>query len=173
MEAAQHNPGRVKRSLRHLLSTRTEAARVFPPATLEAIAEAITAGEQTHRGEVRLVVEKSLPLSAVWDGVSNRQRALALFADYGIWDTEDNCGVLLYVNLADHKVDIVADRGINRRIDPATWQAICNTMTGGFAQGRFHDATLEAIAQVNALLRQHFPSNGARPNELPDKPLML
>ena len=173
MDQAQHNPGRVKRSLRHLLSTRTEAARVFPPATLEAIAEAITAGEQTHRGEVRLVVEKSLPLSAVWEGVSNRQRAISLFADYGIWDTEDNCGVLIYVNLADHKVDIVADRGINRRIDPATWQAICNTMTAGFAQGRFHDATLEAIAQVNALLRQHFPSNGTRPNELPDKPLML
>jgi uncharacterized membrane protein len=173
MDQAQHNPGRVKRSLRHLLSTRTEAARVFPPATLEAIAEAITAGEQTHRGEVRLVVEKSLPLSAVWDGIGNRQRALALFADYGIWDTEDNCGVLIYVNLADRKVDIVADRGINRRIDPATWQAICNTLTAGFAQGRFHDATLEAIGQVNALLRQHFPSNGARPNELPDKPLML
>ncbi len=173
MDQAQHQPGRVRRSLRHLLSTRTEAARIFPPATLEAIAEAITAGEQTHRGEVRLVVEKSLPLSAVWDGISNRQRALALFADYGIWDTEDNCGVLLYVNLADHKVDIVADRGINRRIDPATWQAICSTMTAGFAQGRFHEATLEAIGQVNALLRQHYPSNGARPNELPDKPLML
>jgi uncharacterized membrane protein len=173
MESARHSPGRVRRTLRHLLSTRTEAARVFPPATLEAIAEAITAGEQTHRGEVRLVVEKSLPLSAVWDGMSNRQRALALFADYGIWDTEDNCGVLIYVNLADHKVDIVADRGINRRIEPATWQAICNTMTAGFAQGRFHDATLDAVQQVNALLRQHFPSNGARPNELPDKPLML
>jgi uncharacterized membrane protein len=173
MASAQHNPGRFKRSLRHLLSTRTEAARIFPPATLEAIAEAITAGEQTHRGEVRLIVEKSLPLAAVWDGVSNRQRALALFADYGIWDTDDNCGVLIYVNLADHKVDIVADRGINRRIAPATWQAICGTLTAGFGQGRFHDATLDAIGQVNALLRQHFPSNGARPNELPDKPLML
>jgi uncharacterized membrane protein len=173
MESAQHSPGRVKRTLRHLLSTRTEAARAFPPETLEAIAEAITAGEQTHRGEVRLVVEKSLPLSAVWDEMSNRQRALALFADYGIWDTEDNCGVLIYVNLADHKVDIVADRGINRRIEPATWQAICNTMTAGFAQGRFHDATLDAVRQVNALLRQHFPSNGSRPNELPDRPVML
>jgi uncharacterized membrane protein len=173
MESAQQSPGRVKRTLRHLLSTRTEAARAFPPATLEAIAEAITAGEQTHRGEVRLVVEKSLPLSAVWDAMTNRQRALALFADYGIWDTEDNCGVLVYVNLADRKIDIVADRGINRRIEPATWQAICNTMTAGFAQGRFHDATLDAIQQVNALLRQHFPSNGVRSNELPDKPIML
>ena len=46
-------------------------------------------------------------------------------------------------------------------------------VTAGFAQGRFHEATLDAVGQVNALLRQHFPSNGARPNELPDKPLML
>jgi uncharacterized membrane protein len=165
--------GKLKRALRHLFSTGNEAGRAFPPDTLAAIAEAITAGEQTHRGEVRLVVEKSLPLSAVWEGVSNRQRAISLFADYGIWDTEDNCGVLIYVNLADRKVDIVADRGINRRIDAATWQAICNTMTSGFAQGRFHDATLDAVGQVNALLRQHFPANGSRPNELPDKPLML
>jgi uncharacterized membrane protein len=165
--------GKLGRALRHLLSTRTEAERAFPPATLAAIGEAIALGEQTHRGEVRVVVEKSLPLSAVWEGVTNRQRAISLFADYGIWDTEDNCGVLVYVNLADHKVDIVADRGINRRIAPATWQAICNTMTAGFGQGRFHDATLDAIQQVNELLRQHFPTNGARPNELPDRPLML
>jgi uncharacterized membrane protein len=165
--------GKLKRALRHLLSTRNEAERTFPPATLTAIAEAITAGEQTHRGELRLVVEKSLPLSAVWEGVTNRQRAISLFADYGIWDTEDNCGVLLYVNLADRKVDIVADRGINRKIDAATWQAICNAMTAGFAQGRFQEAVLEAVDKVNGLLRQHFPANGARPNELPDKPLML
>ena len=165
--------GKLKRALRHLFSTRTEAERAFPAATLAAIAEAISAGERTHRGEVRLVVEKSLPVSAVWEDLSNRQRAISLFADYGIWDTEDNCGVLIYVNLADHKVDIVADRGINRRIDAATWQTICNTMTAGFAQGRFHEATLDAVGQVNALLRQHFPSNGSRPNELPDKPLML
>jgi uncharacterized membrane protein len=165
--------GKLKRALRHLLSTRNEAERAFPPATLTAIAEAITAGEQTHRGELRLVVEKSLPLSAVWEGVTNRQRAISLFADYGIWDTEDNCGVLLYINLADHKVDIVADRGINRKIDAATWQAICNAMTAGFAQGRFQEAVLEAVGKVNALLRLHFPANGTRPNELPDKPLML
>jgi len=173
MDAPRHRPGRLRRALRHLLSTRTEAARIFPPDTLAAIAEAITAGERTHRGEVRLIVEKSLPLAAVWADVTNRQRALALFADYGIWDTEENCGVLIYVNLADHKVDIVADRGIDRRIEAATWQAVCRTMTAGFAQGRFHEATLDAVGQVNALLRQHFPANGARPNELPDKPLML
>ncbi|MEW6761902.1 MAG: TPM domain-containing protein [Pseudomonadota bacterium] len=164
---------RLGRAWRHLTSSSMEAKRAFPEATLTAIGEAITAGEQTHRGEVRLIVEKGLSFDDAWDGVTNRQRALALFADYGVWDTEDNCGVLIYINLAEHKVDIVADRGIDRKIDSATWQAVCRTMTEGFRNGQFHEATLAAIEQVNALLREHFPANGARPNELPDKPLML
>jgi uncharacterized membrane protein len=164
---------RFGRVLKHWRSSKTDAQRAFPESTLHAAAQAITAGEQTHRGEVRFIVEKSLPTDEVWDGVTNRQRALALFADYGVWDTEDNCGVLIYVNLAEHKVDIVADRGIDRKIDQATWQAVCRTMTEGFRQGKFHDATLAAIEQVNALLRQHFPATGARSNELPDSPIML
>lgn len=166
-------PSRLRRALRHLFSTRNEAERAFPPDALTAITEAITAGEQMHRGEVRLIVEKGLPLALAWAGVTNRQRAVALFADYGIWDTEDNCGVLIYVNLADRKVDIVADRGIDRKIARATWQGVCDTMTRGFGHGEFQAATLAAIAQVNQLLREHFPSGGARPNELPDRPLML
>ena len=164
---------RIGRAWRHVTSSSADAKRAFPETTLSAISEAITAGEQTHRGEVRLIVEKALPMDEAWDGVTNRQRALALFADYGVWDTEDNCGVLIYINLAEHKVDIVADRGIDRKIDSATWQAICQTMTNGFRAGNFHDATLAAIGQVNDLLRQHFPANGTRANELPDKPLML
>jgi uncharacterized membrane protein len=164
---------RCSRVLRHWRSSKADAQRAFPESTLSAAAQAITAGEQTHRGELRFIVEKSLPTDEVWDGVTNRQRALALFADYGVWDTEDNCGVLIYVNLAEHKVDIVADRGIDRKIDEATWQAVCRTMTEGFRRGDFHNATLAAIEQVNALLRTHFPASGARPNELPDSPLML
>jgi uncharacterized membrane protein len=164
---------RLRRAARHAGSSTAGARRAFPHESLTAITEAITAGEQTHRGEVRLIVEKAMPLAAVWAGISNRQRALALFADYGVWDTEDNCGVLLYVNLADRKVEIVADRGIQRKIDAATWQAICRTLTGGYARGEFHNSTLAAIGQVNDLLRQHFPADGPRPNELPDHPLML
>jgi uncharacterized membrane protein len=164
---------RIRRAVRHWRSNASDASRAFPPATLAAITSAIAAGEQTHRGEVRLIVEKALPSEAIWAGISNRQRALALFADHGVWDTEENCGVLIYVNLAEHKVDIVADRGIARKIDEATWQAICRAMTGNFAQGKFHEGTLDAIGQVNALLCTHFPAEGPRPNQLPDQPLML
>jgi hypothetical protein len=164
---------RLKRVLRHWSTSAAQGRRAFPPETLAAIAGAITAGEQTHRGELRLIVENAMPFDAIWDDLSNRQRALALFAEHGVWDTEDNCGVLVYINLADHKVDIVADRNVGRKIDAATWQAVCNTMTAGFAHGEFHDSTLAAIAQVNQLLRLHFPANGTRTNELPDQPIVL
>ena len=164
---------RLGRVMRHWRSTKADAQQAFPEATLAAAAQAIATGEQTHRGEVRFIVEAALPTDEAWDGITNRQRALALFADYGVWDTEDNCGVLIYVNLAEHKVDIVADRGIDRKIDSTTWQAVCRTMTDGFRRGNYHDASLAAIEQVTALLRQHFPASGARPNELPDRPVML
>ena len=164
---------RLARALRHLKTGSRHGRHAFPQETLAAIAFAITVGEQTHRSELRLIVEASMPFDAVWAGVSNRQRALALFAEHGVWDTEDNCGVLIYINLAEHAVDIVADRNVNRKIDSATWQAVCSTMTAGYAGGQFHDSTIAAVTQVNALLHAHFPSNGARVNELPDKPIMM
>jgi uncharacterized membrane protein len=164
---------RLQRAWRHWRTTAAQGRAAFPQATLEAIGKAIAAGEQGHRGEVRLVVEASMPFDAIWAGVNNRQRALALFADHGVWDTEDNCGVLVYINLAERKVEIVADRGINRKIDSAVWQDVCSGMTAAFAQGRFHDGTLAAIERISALLQQHFPATGARPNELPDHPILM
>jgi uncharacterized membrane protein len=165
---------RLQRLWRHWTSTPARGRKAFPRQSLAALGAAITQGELAHRGEVRLVVECAMPSEMVWAGVSNRERALAVFAETGVWDTEDNCGVLLYLNLAERKVEIVADRGIARKIDSATWQAICDTMTRGYAGGNFHDSTLAAIGEVNALLQQHFPADGRdNPNELPDQPLML
>ncbi|WP_036164802.1 TPM domain-containing protein [Massilia sp. 9096] len=177
MTAAARSWSPIRRWLRHLLGARARAARAFAPATLDALTEAIAAGERTHRGQVRLILEKALPWPELRAGIRGRRRALALFADHGVWDTEENCGVLVYVNLADHTVDIVADRGIARKVDAATWQAICDGMTAGFARGEHRGATLTALDQVNELLRRHFPvdaaGGGAHSNELPDAPLML
>lgn len=164
---------RLARAWRHWRTTAAVGRRAFPPETLDAIGKAITAGEQTHRGEVRLIVENAMPFEAIMDDVSNRQRAAALFAEHGVWDTEDNCGVLIYVNLAEHKVDIVTDRAIGRKVEPAAWQQVCVTLTAGFAKGEFHHSTVAAVNQVNALLARHFPANGARANELPDHPIVL
>ena len=164
---------RLKRQWRHWRATAAHGRKLFPPAALAGIGAAITAGERRHRGELRLIVENAMPPDAIWSDISNRQRAIALFAEYGVWDTEDNCGVLIYVNLAERKVDIVVDRNIGRKIDAATWQQVCSTMTAGFARGEFEASTLAAVEQVNALLGAHFPATGARANELPDQPLVL
>jgi hypothetical protein len=164
---------RFKRQWRHWMTTAAQGRKMFPPESLARIGAAITAGEQRHRGELRLIVENSMPSDLIWDDVSNRARAVALFAEFGVWDTQDNCGVLIYVNLAEHKVDIVVDRGIGQKIDAVTWQQVCRTMTQGFARGEFLDSTLAAVEQVNALLAAHFPSTGPRSNELPDQPIVL
>lgn len=170
--AAMNWRARAARAWRHAMTGQAVGRKAFPPEALAAIGAAIAEGERGHRAELRLVVEAALPLELAWRGVSNRERALALFVEYGVWDTEDNCGVLIYVNLAERKVDIVADRNINRKIGSATWQAICTTLTRGFAGGQYPASTIAAIGQVNALLQQHFPSSGDDANELPDHPII-
>ncbi len=164
---------RCKRAWRHWTSTAAKGRVAFPAETLAEIGAAITAGEQRHRGELRLIVENSMPSDAIWADVSNRQRAIALFAEYGVWDTEDNCGVLVYINLAEHKVDIVVDRGIGRKIAHEVWQDVCTTMTRGFAGGEFRASTLAAVERINSLLEEQFPATGSRANELPDHPMVL
>lgn len=164
---------RCKRAWRHWKTGAAAGRRAFPEPTLKAIEAAIGDGETRHRAEVRLIVEAALDMDAVFRDVGSRQRAIALFAEHGIWDTEENCGVLIYVNLAEHQVEIVADRNIGRRVGAAEWQAICAVMTGGFANGDFHASTLAAIAALNTLLSQHFPANGARPNQLPNQAIIV
>ena len=163
----------LQRIWRHLLTTRRNARRAFPASTLKAIQQKIADGEVTHRAEVKMIVEGSLSLPAVLNGVTSRNRAHELFSHYRIWDTEENVGVLLYVNLADHKVEIIVDRAIGRATKPADWQTVCKTMTKEFANGAFHDSTLAALEQMNSLLTQHFPDEGRKKNELSDKPLVL
>ena len=164
---------RWRRALRHLKTGAGAGKRCFPQPTLEAIADAIAEGEKRHRAEVRLVVEPALPFGAALAGVTNRDRARALFAQYGIWDTEENCGVLIYVNLAEHAVDIVADRNVGRLIADAEWQAVCRTMTEAYKRGDFRDGTVAALDQLADLLQRHFPADGSRPNQLPNEAVIL
>lgn len=163
----------LPRMMRHLFTTTAMGQRAFPPSTLKAIRKAIAKGEALHRAEIRLIIEPALPMRAVLAGTSSRARARELFAHYRIWDTEENCGVLMYINLADHKVEIVADRSAGRALPAHDWQAVCNTMTKGFANGVFHDSVIAALDQLNALLQTHFPNNGPHSNQLSNRPVIL
>lgn len=157
----------------HLFSTKTRSQRAFPAATLQAIQDAIGAGEKQHRAQIRVIIEPSLALASVLHKVHPRVRAHQLFSQYQVWDTEENCGVLLYINLADHQVEIIADRGVVLLLKDAEWHAICDTMTSGFAHQEFHHSTLAALQQLNALLKVRFPNNGVASTELPDQPIVL
>jgi uncharacterized membrane protein len=163
----------LPRLLRHLTTTAASGKRAFPVATLKAIEDVIAQGERLHRAEVRLVIEATLPLLDVWRKVSARDRARELFSHYRVWDTEGNCGLLVYINLADHKVEIITDRAVGRALTPEEWRDICGLMTQGFRRGIFHDSMISALAALNHKLEQHFPDTGERRNQLPDAPLIL
>ena len=164
----------LTRLFQHFSTTSFAGKKTFPPETLKAIEQEIAQGERRHRAEVKLIIEPALPLFAVLQGMSPRERARELFAHYRVWDTEENCGVLVYVNLADRKVEIVADRSVGKTVAANHWHAICRTLTKGFAKGNFHDSTIAALAQLNGLLEQHYPNgDSATVNELPDKPIVL
>ena len=113
--------------------------------------------ERRHSGEIRLCVEAGLPLSYLWRDAPARERALAMFGKLRVWDTEHNNGVLIYLLLAEHAIEIVADRGLNQHVPPEAWRKLTDGMAAAFKAGRFEDGLAEAIDAVDGLLRQHFP----------------
>ena len=147
--------------------------RLFGNEGLARIEAAIAEGERRHRGQVRFAVEASLPLTRVLKHVTPRERAMEVFALSRTWDTEENCGVLVYLLLADRDVEIVADRGIHHRVGDATWQAVCRKMEAAFRKGRFVDGAEAGVREIGRVLAEHFPRQGDVTNELPDKPLVL
>jgi len=159
------------RILRHLFIPDWVAMRAFPASALKDIESAISASESSHRGELRFAVEGSLPLQFV--SLTPRQRAEQLFSLLRVWDTAENSGVLIYVQLLDHAIEIVADRGIAAKVAQAEWEAICRSMQADFARGDFGKGSLQGIRQATALLSRHFPAGAHDANELPDRPVIL
>lgn len=163
----------MSRWIKHLFLDDLVTRRVFPRATLAAIERSIAVQEERHRGELRFVVEGGLPVGPFLAGRSGRERAIEVFSRLRIWDTEDNAGVLIYLLLADRRVEIVADRGIDSRVGDAAWDAICREMQSEFAAGRFEAGAVLGIEAISDLLALHFPPLGENPNELPDAPVVL
>lgn len=161
------------RLFRHLFAP--SAHRMFPPESLQRIAQAIAASEARHKGEICFAVESALPLRAVLAGAHPRQRALDAFAQLRVWDTDANTGVLIYLLLADRDIEIVADRGLDGRIDAAQWEAACQSIEAHMRQDKPEAAVLAGVAAVDALLAEHAPrgADSVPPNQLPDLPHIL
>jgi uncharacterized membrane protein len=155
------------------MATRWRVNRAFPGGTLIAIDRAIKASEATHRGEIRFVVEGALDTAPLLRGQTARERAIDVFSQLRIWDTERNNGVLIYLLLADRNVEIVADRGIDAKVGPREWERICRNMEAAFRQADFEGGVVGGIREVTRHLAEHFPPIGDDRNELPDKPVVL
>lgn len=165
---------RLQRMLMNLGEGWFQLHRRFPARLLDEIATAVAAGECTHRGEVRLAVESRLSPLAVLAGLDATTRARQVFGQLRIWDTEHNNGVLIYVLLAEHRIDVVADRGIARHVADGEWADVCAHMRDAYARGQWREGSLQGIADVHALLRRHFPADGNAPREeLSDRPVLL
>jgi uncharacterized membrane protein len=165
--------GTLSRLLAHLSTA--DARSRFPAPAMARIAEAIAQGEAGHRGEVCFAVESALPLRDVLAGVSARARAEAAFARLRVWDTAANNGVLVYLLLADHRIEIVADRGLAGRVSEAQWRGVCQLMEERLRAGEHADAVVAGVQAVGALLATHFPRapGEADVDELPDAPVIL
>jgi uncharacterized membrane protein len=163
----------MSRALRHVLAPPWLVKRAFPADTLDRIEAAVSVSERKHRGEIRFAVEGALDFVPVLRGLTAHQRALEVFALLRVWDTDENTGVLLYLQLVDREIQIVADRGIAKQIEQPEWDAICRRMERSFADGHYEAGALAAISEVSDLLARHFPATTNNPNELPDRPATL
>lgn len=160
------------RLLKHRWLDESDARRALGSGALERLAARVQASEKRHSGEIRLCVEAGLPLSYLWRGASARERAVTMFGKLRVWDTELNNGVLIYLLLVEHRIEIVADRGVNRHVSQAQWDAIVQQMSAAFAARQYEAGLVAAVDAVTALLEQHFPlaAGQANPNELSDTP---
>ena len=163
----------IKRIVKHLLLTHWQVNRAFPRKTLLAIEQAIKASETAHVGEIRFVVEGALEGTPLFNGQSARERAVDIFSQLRLWDTEYNNGLLVYLLLADRAVEIVADRGIHSKVGTREWEGICHTMETAFNRKDFERGVIRGLEAVSEHLMNHFPASGVGRNELSNKPVVL
>ena len=163
----------IRRIIKHLVTGHIAVKAAFPARALHAIEQAIRATEARHAGQIRFAVEASLDFAALRHNQTASERAIEMFAQLRVWDTEHNNGVLIYLLLADRDVEIVADRGIHAKLGKAVWEAICRDMEAAFRLGKFEAGVIDGIHAVGSHLQRHFPAQSATRNELPDKPVVL
>lgn len=102
-----------------------------------------------------------------------RERALRAFYEKGLYRTNNETGVLIFISSLEHKVWILGDRGINEKIDPDAWRHLAAQLADGIRQGRACDSLCAVIHSCGEMLRHYFPQEaGPEVNELPDEIIM-
>ena len=163
----------LMRVLRHLFLPPWRVRLAFGARALHDVERAIRESEKTHAGEICFAVESALHLFPLLQGQSARERALDVFSQLRVWDTEHNNGVLIYLLLADRDVEIIADRGVHRHVGADEWEHICRAMEAAFRAGRFDAGVIEGIDAVSRHLVRHYPRTANSANEVTDRPVIL
>ncbi len=168
--------------LRHAWCDASDTRRALPDAAQQRLASEVAQAELGHTGELRICVEAALPGSYLWRHVRDntpldalaRQRALMQFGKLQVWDTEHNNGVLVYVLLAEHRIELVADRAVHARVGAAGWAAVVEHLGSTIAAGQLEQGLSQAVREVALHLRAHFPleAEAPNPNELGDAPVL-
>jgi putative membrane protein len=94
------------------------------------------------------------------------EAAVTGFFRHGLYRTRDATGVLIFISVFEHKVWVLADHGINTKIEQGTWKDIVQTITDGIKNGQPADAICTAIQKVGTILESHFPIKPDDTNEL-------
>lgn len=171
----------LRRMIKHLWLDASDTHRAIPPVMLQRLAGRTAASECRHNGQIRICVEASLPMSYLLRLGQDvpitklvHQRAVMMFSKLRVWDTENNNGVLIYLQLAERAIELVADRGLNHHVEPEEWQDMTQRMSAAFTEGRFEDGLTQALEEVSAVLVAHFPvSEGeVKGPGLPDEPVL-
>jgi hypothetical protein len=163
----------IPRILKHWLLGDWMVRRAFPASCQAIIEQAIHSGEMAQGGEIRFAIEGGLHGLSLLKGQTPRERAVEVFSQLRVWDTEQNTGVLVYVLLADQAVEIVADRGIHARAGSHNWNAICQQMQRAFARGDYCGGALGGVAALSQTVGAHYPELTGQGNELPDAPVIV
>lgn len=163
---------KISRFFKHLLTSSALTSKTFNAEVLDAIEAEIKAGETTHHGDIRFVIEPALEPLDLLQGRTPRDRAIELFSQLRVWDTEYNNGVLFYVLMAERSVEFVCDRGLRRCTTQQQWIDICNRVDEAFQQGKFLAGSLVAIQEINQILAAAYPEPD-QINQLEDRPLIL
>jgi uncharacterized membrane protein len=168
----EQNHRSIKRFLKHFLYM-PASKRFFSKQDQHAIATAVEQAEHGHIGEIQVVIEACLPARLAYT-YTTRARAEQLFAELGVWDTEYNSGVLLYLNLCEHKVEIIIDRGIKNATSQDEWDSICCSIVLCLKDGQYREGVIVGVEKIGKLLDVYYDRKIIDiENELGNSPITL
>jgi len=110
----------------------------------------------------RLIVPKKIRLQKV------QERATKYFMESGVYNTKDRTGILIFISIMEHRVELLADSGINQKIPKEKWQSIVDNIITGIKKKKITDHLIESIDECGNLLAEHFPIQADDKNELAD-----